>query len=60
VAGLLVRAVADGGHHNLALEAAADAVIDTLGLAPALGPASYGGERRIETRTTARAVPFPN
>lgn len=34
VAGLLVGAVADLGHGDLALEAAAHSVVDTLGLAP--------------------------
>jgi hypothetical protein len=36
VAGLLVAAVTDGGHGNLALEAAADGIVNTLGLAPRL------------------------
>lgn len=36
VAGLLVAAVTDLGHRELALEAATDAVVDTLGLAPCL------------------------
>jgi hypothetical protein len=36
VAGLLVGTVTDGGHGHLALEAAADGIINTLGLAPAL------------------------
>ena len=34
MAGLLVRAVADLGHADGALEATADSVVDTLGLAP--------------------------
>lgn len=36
VTGLLVAAVTDLGHRELALEAATDAVVDTLGLAPCL------------------------
>lgn len=36
VAGLLVAAVTDLGHRELALEPATDAVVDTLGLAPCL------------------------
>ena len=34
VTGLLVAAVADGGHGQVRLEASTDAVVDTLGLAP--------------------------
>jgi hypothetical protein len=34
VLGLLVGAVSDRGHRNVALEASTDAVVDTLGLAP--------------------------
>jgi len=36
VSGLLVASVTDGRHGQLALEAAADSVIDTLGLSPGL------------------------
>jgi len=36
VAGLLVGTVTDGGHGHLALEAAADGIVNTLGLAPRL------------------------
>lgn len=34
VAGLLVATITNGRHGNGALEASADAVVDTLGLAP--------------------------